>query len=99
MPSASWETVLEAARTKGLQLEIQKAGSITEIDTAYASLAQLHAGALIVAADPFFVSQREQLAALASRHAMPSIYPMREYVTAGGPDKLRNQPDGYISSD
>jgi len=69
------QTVLEAARTKGLQLEIQKAGTITEIDTAYASLGQLHAGALIVAADPFFVSRREQLSALASRHAMPSIYP------------------------
>ena len=78
------EKVLEAARAKGLRLEIQKAGTITEIDTAYASLVRLHAGAFVVAADPFFVSRREQLASLASRHAMPAIYAVREYVTAGG---------------
>ncbi len=67
-----------------MRLEIQKAGTITEIDTAYASLVRLHAGAFVVAADPFFVSRREQLTALASRHAMPAIYAVREYVTAGG---------------
>jgi putative ABC transport system substrate-binding protein len=78
------ETVLDAARAKGLQLEIQKVGTITEIDTAYASLVRLHAGALIIAADPFFTSRLEQLASLASRHAMPAIYFAREYPTAGG---------------
>jgi len=78
------QKVLEAARTKGLQLEIQKAGTSTEIDIAYASLVRLHADALIVAADPFFLSQREQLAELALRHAMPAIYPLREYAAAGG---------------
>ena len=78
------ETVLDAARAKGLQLEIQKAATITEIDTAYASLVRLHAGALIIAADPFFVGRLEQLASLASRHAMPAIYGVREYPTAGG---------------
>jgi putative ABC transport system substrate-binding protein len=78
------EKVLEAARAKGLQLEIQKAGTMTEIDTACASLVRLHAGAFVVAADPFFVSRREQLASLASRHATPAIYPVREYVTASG---------------
>jgi putative ABC transport system substrate-binding protein len=78
------QTVLEAARAKGLQLEIQKADTITEIDTAYAALVRQHADALIIAADLFFGSRREQFAALASRYAMPAIYPVREYVTAGG---------------
>jgi putative ABC transport system substrate-binding protein len=67
-----------------LHLEIQNSGTITEIDTAYASLVRLHVGALIIAADPFFTSRLEQLASLASRHAMPAIYFAREYPTAGG---------------
>jgi putative ABC transport system substrate-binding protein len=78
------QKVLEAAQASGLQLEIQKAGTISEIDTAYASLVRLHASPLIVGADLFLVSRREQLTALASRHTMPAIYPVREYVTAGG---------------
>jgi putative ABC transport system substrate-binding protein len=64
----------EAARTKGLQLHILKAGSESEIDTAFATLVQLPAGALVVAADPILSSRREQLVALASRHAVPAIY-------------------------
>src|SRR5205085_8960870 len=55
-----------------------------EINTAFASLAQLHAGALIVGADPFLTSRREQFVALASRHAVPSIYAWREFADAGG---------------
>jgi putative ABC transport system substrate-binding protein len=76
--------VQEAARTKGLQLHVLKARSESEIDTAFASLVQLHAGALVVAADPFLSSRREQLVALASRHAVPSIYGWREFTAAGG---------------
>jgi putative ABC transport system substrate-binding protein len=78
------QKLLEVARAKGLPLEIQKAGTISEIDIAYAALVRLHVGPLIVASDLFLVSRREQLTALASRHAMPAIYPVREYVTAGG---------------
>jgi putative ABC transport system substrate-binding protein len=74
----------EAARTKGVQLPILKAGTESEIDAAFASLVQLQAGALLVAADPFLFSRREQLVALASRHAVPAIYPWREAVAAGG---------------
>jgi putative ABC transport system substrate-binding protein len=77
------QKVLEAAGAKGFQLPILKASTESDIDTAYASLVGLHAGALVVAADPFFASRREQLAALASRHAMPAIYPLREYAAAG----------------
>jgi ABC-type uncharacterized transport system substrate-binding protein len=76
--------VQEAARTKGLQLHVLKARSESEIDTAFLSLVQLHAGALVVAADPFLSGQREQLVALASRHAVPSIYAWREFAASGG---------------
>jgi putative ABC transport system substrate-binding protein len=47
-------------------------------------LAQLQAGAFIVDPDPFFVSQREQIVALAARHAVPAIYAWREAAAAGG---------------
>jgi putative ABC transport system substrate-binding protein len=76
--------VQEAARTKGLQLHVLKARSESEIATAFASLVQLHAGALIVGADPFLTGRREQLVALASRRAVPSIYAWREFAASGG---------------
>ena len=76
--------VQEAARAKGVQLHILKAGTESEIDAAFATLVQLHAGALVVGADPFFNSRREQLVALASRHAVPAIYEWREFAAAGG---------------
>jgi putative ABC transport system substrate-binding protein len=76
--------VQEAARTKGLQLHVLKASSESEIDASFASLVQLHAGALLVLADPFLSSRREQLVALASRHAVPSIYAWREFAASGG---------------
>lgn len=73
-----------AARAKGVHLAIVKAGSESEIDTAFATLVQLQAGALVVDADPFFTSRREQLVALASRDAVPTIYAWREFAAAGG---------------
>jgi putative ABC transport system substrate-binding protein len=74
----------EAARGKGVQLAIVKAGSESEIDTAFATLVQLQVGALVVEADPFLFSRREQLVALAARHIVPAIYAWREYPVAGG---------------
>jgi putative ABC transport system substrate-binding protein len=74
----------EAARAKGVQLLILKAGTESEIDAAFAALVQQHAGALLVGADAFFNSRREDLVALASRHAVPAIYQGREFVAAGG---------------
>jgi putative ABC transport system substrate-binding protein len=74
----------EAARAKGVQLPILKAGTESEIDAAFATLVELRAGALIVAGDPFFFGRREQLLALASRHAVPANYMWREFATAGG---------------
>jgi putative ABC transport system substrate-binding protein len=76
--------VQEAARVKGLQLDILKAGTESEIDAAFASLAQLQAGALLVSRDAFFNSRREQLVALAAQHAVPAIYPWGEFAAAGG---------------
>jgi putative tryptophan/tyrosine transport system substrate-binding protein len=74
----------DAARAKGVQLTILKAATESEIDTAFATLAQLRAGALLVSPDPFFISRREKLVALASRHAVPAIYSLREAVAVGG---------------
>jgi putative ABC transport system substrate-binding protein len=76
--------VQEAARAKGVQLHVLKAASESEIDTAFDSLFQLHAGALVVGADPFLSSRREQIVALASRTAVPSIYAWREFAASGG---------------
>jgi len=76
--------VQEAARAKGVQLAILKAGTEGEIDAAFASLVELHAGALVVAGDVFFSMRREQLVALASRHAVPAIYPWRDVAAVGG---------------
>jgi putative ABC transport system substrate-binding protein len=76
--------VQDAARAKGLQLTILKAGSEGEIDAAFASLVQLHAGALLVGSDPFFVGRRGQLVELASRHAVPAMYEMRAFAASGG---------------
>ncbi len=74
----------EAARAKGVQLLVLNAGSESEIDSAFASLVQGHAGALVVTAEPFINSRREQIVAQAARHAVPAIYGIREYVAAGG---------------
>ncbi len=76
--------VQEAARAKGVQLHILRAGTESEIDAAFATLVQRQTGALVVQADPFFTSRREHLVALAARHAVPAIYDAREFAAAGG---------------
>jgi putative ABC transport system substrate-binding protein len=73
-----------AARTLGLRLHVLHADSEREIDTAFATLVQLRAGALVIGTDALFNSRSEQLAALAVRHAVPAIYQYREFVSAGG---------------
>jgi putative ABC transport system substrate-binding protein len=73
----------QAARAKGVQLQILEAGTESQIDAAFATLVRLHAGALLVG-DPFYLNRREQLVALAARHAVPAIYDWRDYVVAGG---------------
>jgi len=76
--------VREAASAKGVQLAILKAATESEIDAAFATLVQLQAGALLIGTDPFFVSRREQLLALASHHAVPAISAFREFAASGG---------------
>ena len=73
-----------AAKSLGLQLHVVRAGATNEIDAAFKSLAQLQAGALIVAPDAFFNSRSEQLAALALQYAVPTVYQYRKFATAGG---------------
>jgi putative ABC transport system substrate-binding protein len=72
-----------AASANGRQLRTVNAGTAAEIDSAFALIREQGADALI-ASDPFFVTQREQLSALAARHGIPAIYPFRELVAAGG---------------
>jgi putative tryptophan/tyrosine transport system substrate-binding protein len=76
--------VEQAARVKGVQLQVVKASSESEIDAAFATLVQLHADGLIIGDDVFFTSRREQLVALASRHSVPAIERWREFAAAGG---------------
>jgi putative ABC transport system substrate-binding protein len=73
-----------AARTRGVELHVLHASTESDFDTAFASLRQLRASALVIGTDPFFNSRTQRLTALAARHAVPTIYPYREYVTAGG---------------
>ena len=76
--------VQEAARAKGVQLQILNAGNESEIDDAFATLVQLHVDALLVGTDSFFYNRREQLVTLAARHAVPAIYDFREFAESGG---------------
>ena len=73
-----------AARTLGLEIVVQNASSERDFDAAFAALVQQRAGALVVGSDPLFYTRRQQLAAMATRHALPAIYADREYAEAGG---------------
>jgi putative ABC transport system substrate-binding protein len=74
----------EAALAKGVQLPILKAAAEGEIDAAFASLVDLHADALVLGPDALFNNRRDQIVALAARHAVPAISPWRELAAAGG---------------
>ena len=73
-----------AGRALGLHIDIFHASSESEIDAAFTAIAQQRLGALVVGNDPFFLGRREQLVALAARHAIPVVYDVREFADAGG---------------
>jgi putative ABC transport system substrate-binding protein len=74
----------EAGAVIKRQINVVRAGTEHEIDAAFVTLVQQKADALLVANDPFFLGRRDQLIALATRHAIPAIYFEREYTVAGG---------------
>ena len=73
-----------AARIRGVGLPVLHASTESDLDTVFATLPRLRAGALVIGSDPFFNSRTQQLVALAVRHAVPTMYPFREYAMAGG---------------
>jgi len=73
-----------AARTLGLQLHILHASTERDFDTVFATFLQLRAGGLVIGTDGFFNTQSERLATLTVRHAVPAIFPYREFTAAGG---------------
>jgi putative ABC transport system substrate-binding protein len=73
-----------AARMLGLQLIVVEARTDSDLETAFATFSQQRLGAVLVGASAFYISRREQLAALAARHALPAIFPYREDALAGG---------------
>jgi len=87
-----------AARAVGQQISMLNASSEGDIDSAFAAMVQQRAGALLVMADPMFNDRRQQIIALAARHAIPTIYEWREIAQAGGlmsygsslPDAIRH---------
>src|SRR5712691_6657304 len=85
-PSSEIESkgALAAARALGIELHVLNASTEYELDTAFAAVAKMRAGVLVVSGEPYFDSQRERLVALSTRHAIAAIYAWREYVSAGG---------------
>jgi putative ABC transport system substrate-binding protein len=73
-----------AAPTLGLQLVVVNARTDSDLETAFASFSQQRVGAVLVGTSTLYGRRTEQLAALTARHALPAIFPYREYAVAGG---------------
>ena len=82
--AANAREVERAALAVGKDVTVLKASSDEEIEASFATMAQLRAGALLVAADPFFNSRRDRIVAMAARQAIPAVYEWREFAVAGG---------------
>jgi putative ABC transport system substrate-binding protein len=78
------EDMLTTAETFGMKLLVLNARTSSELEKAFITLIQQRTGALVVAADNFLTNQRNQIVGLATREAVPVIYPLREFVEAGG---------------
>jgi putative tryptophan/tyrosine transport system substrate-binding protein len=74
----------DAARRTGQRIVIAKAGTDDELEAAFVSLLRERVGALLVAADAYFDTQRDRIVAFAARQRLPAIYHFREYAVAGG---------------
>jgi putative tryptophan/tyrosine transport system substrate-binding protein len=72
------------AQSAGYQLRFFRASTESEIEAAFVAITEQKVSALVISADPFFNTRRDQIVALAAQHAMPVLYPWREYVDAGG---------------
>jgi putative tryptophan/tyrosine transport system substrate-binding protein len=81
---ASVRDLEAAARAMGLQIQVLNASTSREIAAAFANLVRERADALFVNGDAFFISRRVQLATLASRHAIPATYSLRDFAEVGG---------------
>ena len=73
-----------SAQSLGLSVEVLRAGTVREIDAAFGDLVQRPGSALLISPDEFLVSRRAQIVTLAARHALPTIYPERDYSDIGG---------------
>jgi putative ABC transport system substrate-binding protein len=73
-----------AARTLGLQLVVVNARTDSDLETAFATFSQQRVGAVFVGNSSSYHRRTEQLAALAARHALPAIFPFRQYALVGG---------------
>jgi ABC-type uncharacterized transport system substrate-binding protein len=76
--------VQAAADAVGKKLIVAKAGTKGELDNAFTTISEQHGRALVVQTDPFFLGERDQIVALAARHAVPAIYYLKDYPAAGG---------------
>jgi putative tryptophan/tyrosine transport system substrate-binding protein len=76
--------IQKSARILGQEVIIVRASAERDLDAAFTTLTQQHAGALLVGTDPFFASRREQIVALAARYAVPASYQWRDFAVAGG---------------
>jgi putative ABC transport system substrate-binding protein len=82
--AAQSEAAQAAARARSLRLDVFHASTERDFDSLFAALAERRVGGLVIVTDPFFNNRAAQLAALALRHAMPTVYHMLEFVMAGG---------------
>jgi putative ABC transport system substrate-binding protein len=84
LAEAQTKDLQAAARTLGLQIYLLNASTDRDFETAFATIAQLRAGGLVISSDSFFFAHNELLAALATRYKVPAIFGFREFPTAGG---------------
>ena len=87
-----------AGRVIGPQSQKVIAGDVPALETAFATISQMRVDAVTVGTDGFFITRREQIAALAARYAVPGIYPFPDYPAAGRPRELRRQPRRCVST-